>query len=95
MAKRRSKEEMEGKIIMVDDETPKVQPPTGANPIAKALTGTGDLTVEQDEDSDIDLSGSVPILPVGKKFMVEGHEYKVVYVNEGKKRFTCIPCKDV
>lgn len=86
---------MEGKIIMVDDKTPRVLPPTGADPIAKALTGIGDLTVEKGEDSDIDISGGVPTLPVGKKFMVEGHEYKVVYVNEGKKRFTCIPCKDV
>ena len=72
----------------------KIEKPTKADPIAKALTATGDLTVEE-ADEDFDTSGKVPILPVGKKFMVEGHEYKVVYVNEGKRRFTCVPCKDV
>lgn len=73
----------------------KIEKPVKADPIAKVLTGTGTLTVNDSEDSDIDESGKVPILPVGKKFMVEGHEYKVVYVNEGKRRSTIIPCKDV
>lgn len=30
--------------------------------------------------------------PIGTKFMVNGEEYKVVYINEGKKRFTSSPC---
>jgi hypothetical protein len=30
--------------------------------------------------------------PIGTKFMVNGEEYKVVYINIGKKRFTSTPC---
>ncbi len=34
------------------------------------------------------------ILPqLGKVFMFEGNEYKVVYINEGQHRFTCEPYK--
>ncbi len=33
-------------------------------------------------------------LPViGTKFMIMGQEYKVCYINEGKKRFSAVPCK--
>jgi hypothetical protein len=35
-----------------------------------------------------------PKLPViGKKFMVEGVEYEVIYVNDGKHRFSAQPCQ--
>jgi len=35
-----------------------------------------------------------PKLPkIGTKFMVEGQEYKVVYINEGKNRFSAEPCE--
>jgi len=34
------------------------------------------------------------VLPeVGTKFMVNGNEYEVVYINEGRKRFTAVPCE--
>lgn len=37
-----------------------------------------------------------PKLPkMGTKFMVEGQEYKVVYINEGKNRFSAEPCEGV
>jgi len=32
---------------------------------------------------------------IGTKFMVEGQEYKVVYLNEGKNRFSAEPCEGV
>jgi len=32
---------------------------------------------------------------VGTKFMVNGQEYEVVYLNLGKKRFTSVPCVGV
>jgi len=31
------------------------------------------------------------LLSEGTIFMVAGKEYKVVYVNKGKGRFTCVP----
>ena len=35
-----------------------------------------------------------PKLPeIGTKFMVDGQEYEVVYLNVGKSRFTAAPCK--
>jgi hypothetical protein len=35
-----------------------------------------------------------PKLPeIGKKFMVEGIEYEVVYKNDGKNRFSAQPCQ--
>jgi len=37
-----------------------------------------------------------PKLPkIGTKFMIEGQEYKVVYINEGKNRFSAEPCEGV
>jgi len=32
-----------------------------------------------------------PLPQVGIKFYVEGVEYKVIYVNEGKRRFSATP----
>jgi len=31
--------------------------------------------------------------PMGAKFMIAGKEYKVCYINAGKKRFSAEPCK--
>ena len=30
---------------------------------------------------------------IGSKFMIGEERYEVVYLNEGKKRFTSIPCE--
>ena len=36
-----------------------------------------------------------PLPKMGTKFMIEGHEYKVVWLNPGKNRFSAEPCKGV
>lgn len=58
-------------------------------PFSKPLEAHGDLTVETLE-KDKKEEGILP--PIGTKFMVSGKEYKVVYLNPGKKRFSAIPC---
>jgi len=35
----------------------------------------------------------IPLPQLGKIFMFEGNEYKVVYINDGQHRFTCEPYK--
>lgn len=34
-----------------------------------------------------------PLPKIGTKFMVNGAEYEVVYINEGQNRFSCQPCE--
>ena len=75
------------------------------------LVATGDLTVEKKEevvivenDADTDKvkksiknlnKKDIPLPEMGAKFMLHGHEYKVVYINEGQHRFSCEPCKGI
>lgn len=60
------------------------------------MVATGDLTVEKnDEQVDEKELKMIPLPAIGTKFMVDGHEYKVVYINEGKGRFSCERCKGV
>jgi len=73
------------------------------------LTGEGDLTVENSNSVDLGSDAKkveepepeekekqeTPLPSIGDKFMLNGHEYKVVYINEGKRRFSCVPCKGV
>lgn len=73
--------------------------------IKKSLTAEGDLSVKKAESRQIDLGGTktkepeeskeTPLPEIGSKFMLNYHEYKVVYINEGQKRFSCVPCKGV
>ena len=30
---------------------------------------------------------------IGEKFMLNGKEYKVIFINEGRNRFSCEPCE--
>ena len=56
--------------------------------------GIGTLSVNEDGTAVKDeKSKEAPLLPENKTFMVDGCEYKVVYVNKGKGRFTCKPYK--
>ena len=67
------------------------------------LVANGDLTVENEKTIVIDDSTEKPVKKLNKKdiplpamhdiFMHKGHEYKIVYINEGQHRFTCEPHK--
>ena len=65
------------------------------------LVATGDLSVEAKEDivvvDDEPVKEfnkkDIPLPLIGKIFMFEGHEYKIVYINEGQHRFSCEPHK--
>ena len=67
------------------------------------LVATGDLTVEGKEkivaDDEVKTKEvtkkDIPLPEMGSKFMLNGHEYKVIYINSGQHRFTCEPCKGV
>ena len=69
------------------------------------LVATGDLTVEvskeklqvvDDKPEDKPFNKKdIPLPELGTKFMVLGHEYKIVYINDGKHRFSCEPCKGI
>jgi len=68
------------------------------------LVATGDLTIDNKETvAIVDDVPEKPVKKVNKKdiplpaihdiFMHKGHEYKIVYINEGQHRFTCEPYK--
>lgn len=50
-----------------------------------------DIKVESSDKKD----ENVPLPELNKIFMLDGIEYRVVYINEGKNRFTCCPAKQV
>lgn len=62
---------------------------------------TGDLTVERKDSMKDEVKEEtkevkkelIPLPEIGETFMLRGHEYKVVYLNPGKQRFTCEPHK--
>lgn len=76
-------------VTIVGDDNEKLEVTKDSPmPFSKPLVAHGDLTVEKpvkEEKSD-------ELPPVGTKFMVSGKEYQVSYINEGKKRFTSVPC---
>lgn len=54
---------------------------------------SGSLSVTKGSPKDKTPSKEVVRLPeIGKKFMIEGQEYVVCYVNEGQHRFSSEPC---
>jgi len=53
------------------------------------VTAKGDLTVSKTPPAEFDKKTGLP--QVGTRFMIEGNSFKVVYVNEGKKRFSASP----
>ena len=58
-----------------------------ANDVAE---GIGTLSVDADGTAVKDEKPEEPKLPkIDDTFMLNGQEYKVVYINYGKKRFTC------
>lgn len=62
------------------------------------MVAEGDLNVEyKAKDAPVKKLHKVdtPLPKMGAKFMLDGHEYKVIYINEGKHRFSCEPCKGV
>ena len=65
------------------------------------LVATGDLTVNEEvvivDDKPVKEVNKkdIPLPEMGTKFMFNGHEYKVIYINAGQHRFTCEPCKGV
>ena len=42
---------------------------------------------------DINKKKEIELPEIGTKFMVNEQEYKVIFINKGKRRFTCEPCK--
>ncbi len=70
------------------------------------LVATGDLTVESKDEVVVVGSDTtkevketnkkdIPLPEIGSKFMLNGHEYKVIYINDGQHRFSCEPCKGI
>lgn len=72
------------------------------------MVATGDLTVENNKENVALVDDKpvksvkkevnkkdIPLPAMGAKFMFNGHEYKVVYINAGQHRFSCEPCKGV
>lgn len=64
------------------------------------LVAEGSLTVKTKDEPEEEVNKEVnkkdiPLPVMGGKFMLNGHEYKVIYINEGQHRFTCEPCKGV
>ena len=69
------------------------------------MVATGDLTIANREkvvvDDDVPevkkeiTKKDIPLPEIGTKFMFNGHEYKVIYINAGQHRFSCEPCKGV
>lgn len=69
------------------------------------MVATGDLTVDNEEKvmvvEDVPETKKevnkkdIPLPDMGAKFMLNGHEYKVIYINDGQHRFTCEPCRGV
>jgi len=72
-----------------------------ALPFGFDTEATGDLTVENKTKDDDITSEEKPkkreirLPEVGQIIMVNGEQYKVTYVNEGKKRFSCEPFPSV
>lgn len=58
------------------------------------MVGIGDLTVVNNEQEKIDKVNKkdIPLPKLGQKFMLNGNEYTVIYINPGHHRFTCEPC---
>ncbi len=101
-----SDEKTPDKVVVVGSDP--VQEKIIKQVVKKSLTAEGDLTVEKTESRQVDLGGTetkieeeseepkeTPLPEIGDKFMLNCHEYKVVYINTGQKRFSCIPCKGV
>ena len=66
------------------------------------MVAEGDLTVKtkaeiaDEKPAKKELSKKdIPLPEMGSKFMLNGHEYKVIYINAGQHRFSCEPCKGV
>jgi hypothetical protein len=53
---------------------------------------TPEVKVEKEEKKE---DKKVPLPKEGKIFMLDGYEYRVVYINQGKNRFSCCPAKQV
>jgi len=61
-------------------------------------TTTGTLTVENNKSIDEPKQPKkkvVKLPAIGDKFMLNGQEYIVCYINEGKQRFSCEPCDGI
>ena len=77
------------KILVVGDDH---------NKIVETLQQEGIMEDVQREDDKKELGTKVedvPLPEVGNTFMLKGHEYRVVYINEGQRRFSCVPMKGV
>jgi hypothetical protein len=72
----------EGKVIVVGDD------------YIKALDESVDIEEAIPEEAKKEPK-EVPLPDIGDTFMLKGHEYRVVYINEGQRRFSCIPMKGV
>lgn len=71
------------------------------------IVATGDLTVSNSKDEKQTITNEkqtskekfdkkkIPLPEIGSKFMLNGNEYIVTYINPGNHRFTCEPCKGV
>jgi len=51
-------------------------------------------TLESDDESTKEVKKWEPVLPeMNTIFSIGGHRYRVCYINDGKGRFSAIPCK--
>ena len=73
-------------ITIVDDDKPSEEGTKLANKLIDSMTGMNPIPKKKEK---------IVLPKIGTKFMIEGKEYKVNYINEGKARFTAIPCQGV
>lgn len=60
------------------------------------MVASGDLSVDNKNKVEKEFNkNNIPLPSINDIFMLKGHEYKVIYINDGKHRFSCEPCKGV
>jgi len=78
----------ETKVVVVEDDN------VDSNKLAEELSKTGNEVILTDNKTEAVEEKWEPILPeMHTKFQINGRNYKVCYINEGKGRFSAIPCK--
>jgi len=75
-------------VVGDDDKSQKI-----AKAVQEALPDSNVVTGDVPHLASATQTKEEPKLPAhGTKFMINGQEYEVVYINEGKHRFTSVPC---
>ena len=78
-------------LVVGDDDNAKkiAEAVQGALPNSNVVTGDHPIATASTQTKP---EGPPKLPAVGTKFMVGGQEYEVVYINEGKRRFSSVPC---